>query len=159
MYGGTEYDHKHRIPVPDTAWYGSIQGQAHSLAVRRCRPSVPTARRKGSVLVFGMLIICPLNVSVIYRHEADDQAAEREAPGTSLRRRLGRVSRQEDCEERSRTAQRESHRCVCGVHDRFTRLTGCVLGGKKGDRWRDDVWTIKYLPKFKWSMLSEQVGA
>lgn len=25
-------------------------------------------------------------------------------------------------------------------------------------KWRDDVWTMKYLPRFKWNMLSEQVG-
>lgn len=29
-------------------------------------------------------------------------------------------------------------------------------GGTK--KWKDDVWTMKYLPKFKWNMLSEQVG-
>lgn len=29
-------------------------------------------------------------------------------------------------------------------------------GGSK--KWRDDVWTMKYLPRFKWNMLSEQVG-
>jgi ESF2/ABP1 family protein len=33
-----------------------------------------------------------------------------------------------------------------------------VIGGKKGDRWRDDVWTMKYLSGFKWEMLGEQVG-
>ncbi|OBZ77035.1 Pre-rRNA-processing protein ESF2 [Grifola frondosa] len=27
------------------------------------------------------------------------------------------------------------------------------------DRWRDDVWTMKYLPKFKWNMLTEQIGS
>ncbi|KAF7354898.1 Pre-rRNA-processing protein ESF2 [Mycena sanguinolenta] len=32
------------------------------------------------------------------------------------------------------------------------------IGGKKGTRWRDDVWTMKYLPKFKWNMLTEQIG-
>lgn len=32
------------------------------------------------------------------------------------------------------------------------------IGGKKGTRWRDDIWTMKYLPKFKWYMLTEQVG-
>jgi len=26
------------------------------------------------------------------------------------------------------------------------------------DRWRDDVWTMKYLSGFKWEMLGEQVG-
>lgn len=31
-------------------------------------------------------------------------------------------------------------------------------GGKKGSRFRDDVWTMKYLPRFRWDMLSEQVG-
>ena len=25
-------------------------------------------------------------------------------------------------------------------------------------RWRDDVWTMKYLSGFKWEMLGEQVG-
>lgn len=33
------------------------------------------------------------------------------------------------------------------------------IGGKKGSRWRDDVWTLKYLPRFKWHMLTEQIGA
>ncbi|KDQ65022.1 hypothetical protein JAAARDRAFT_188285 [Jaapia argillacea MUCL 33604] len=32
------------------------------------------------------------------------------------------------------------------------------IGGKKGNRWRDDVWTMKYLPKFKWNMLTEQIA-
>lgn len=27
------------------------------------------------------------------------------------------------------------------------------------NKWRDDIWTMKYLPRFKWNMLSEQVGA
>jgi ESF2/ABP1 family protein len=38
-------------------------------------------------------------------------------------------------------------------------LNAQPIGGKKGTRWRDDVWTMKYLPKFKWNMLTEQVGA
>ncbi|KAK9897003.1 hypothetical protein P389DRAFT_168708 [Cystobasidium minutum MCA 4210] len=29
-------------------------------------------------------------------------------------------------------------------------------GGTK--KWKDDVWTMKYLPRFKWNMLSEQVA-
>ncbi|KAL5530440.1 ESF2 [Sanghuangporus sanghuang] len=32
------------------------------------------------------------------------------------------------------------------------------IGGKKGTRWRDDVWTMKYLPRFKWNMLTEQIA-
>jgi len=37
-------------------------------------------------------------------------------------------------------------------------LNAQPIGGKKGTRWRDDVWTMKYLPRFKWNMLTEQVG-
>ena len=37
-------------------------------------------------------------------------------------------------------------------------LNAGTIGGKKGSRWRDDVWTMKYLPRFRWDMLSEQVG-
>lgn len=37
-------------------------------------------------------------------------------------------------------------------------LNAQPIGGKKGTRWRDDVWTMKYLPKFKWNMLTEQIG-
>src|ERR1700729_107176 len=37
-------------------------------------------------------------------------------------------------------------------------LNAQPIGGKKGTRWRDDVWTMKYLPKFKWNKLTEQVG-
>ncbi|GAA5977943.1 hypothetical protein JCM5350_006275 [Sporobolomyces pararoseus] len=32
------------------------------------------------------------------------------------------------------------------------------IGGKKSDKWHDDVWTMKYLPKFRWDQLSEQVA-
>lgn len=38
-------------------------------------------------------------------------------------------------------------------------LNAQVIGGKKGDRWRDDIWTMRYLSGFKWEMLGEQVGA
>ena len=37
-------------------------------------------------------------------------------------------------------------------------LNATSIGGKKGTRFRDDVWTMKYLPKFKWDMLTEQIG-
>jgi ESF2/ABP1 family protein len=32
------------------------------------------------------------------------------------------------------------------------------IGSKKGDFWYDDLWCIKYLPKFKWHHLTEQTG-
>ncbi|KAH7888101.1 hypothetical protein F5I97DRAFT_1865680 [Phlebopus sp. FC_14] len=37
-------------------------------------------------------------------------------------------------------------------------LNAQPIGGKKGSRWHDDVWTMKYLPKFKWNMLTEQIA-
>ncbi|KAI0035643.1 hypothetical protein K488DRAFT_42872 [Vararia minispora EC-137] len=37
-------------------------------------------------------------------------------------------------------------------------LNAQPIGGKKGTRWRDDIWTMKYLPRFKWHMLTEQVA-
>ncbi|GHJ87344.1 hypothetical protein NliqN6_3746 [Naganishia liquefaciens] len=37
-------------------------------------------------------------------------------------------------------------------------LNAQTIGGKKGDRWRDDIWTMKYLSGFKWEMLGEQVA-
>ena len=37
-------------------------------------------------------------------------------------------------------------------------LNAQVIGWKKGDRWRDDIWTMRYLSGFKWEMLGEQVG-
>ena len=32
------------------------------------------------------------------------------------------------------------------------------IGTKKGDFWYDDLWCIKYLAKFKWHHLTEQIG-
>ncbi|WVQ71473.1 hypothetical protein IAR50_001011 [Cryptococcus sp. DSM 104548] len=37
-------------------------------------------------------------------------------------------------------------------------LNAQVIGGKKGDKWRDDIWTMKYLSGFKWEMLGEQMA-
>ena len=34
-----------------------------------------------------------------------------------------------------------------------------TIGGKKGSYYYDDVWNIKYLPKFKWHHLQAQIGA
>src|SRR5579859_62188 len=37
-------------------------------------------------------------------------------------------------------------------------LNARQIGGKKGGFWYDDIWCIKYLPKFKWHHLTEQIG-
>lgn len=38
-------------------------------------------------------------------------------------------------------------------------LNGNAIGGKARSRYHDDLWTLKYLPKFKWDHLTEEVGA
>lgn len=41
-------------------------------------------------------------------------------------------------------------------------LNAQTIGGNgpksSKNRWYDDVWTMKYLPRFRWDQLSEQVG-
>ncbi|KAG8993934.1 RNA-binding ATPase activator esf2 [Tulasnella sp. JGI-2019a] len=37
-------------------------------------------------------------------------------------------------------------------------LNARPIGGKRGSRWKDDIWTMKYLPKFKWPMLTEHLA-
>ena len=39
-----------------------------------------------------------------------------------------------------------------------TMLNAERIGGKKADKWYDDLWCMKYLPKFKWHHLTEQIG-
>ncbi|KAL7754512.1 RNA-binding ATPase activator esf2 [Sorochytrium milnesiophthora] len=37
-------------------------------------------------------------------------------------------------------------------------LNNTIIGGKKTSRFHDDIWNIRYLPKFKWSHLTEQLA-
>ncbi|GAA6036030.1 hypothetical protein JCM8097_006573 [Rhodosporidiobolus ruineniae] len=37
-------------------------------------------------------------------------------------------------------------------------LNAQTIGGKKSERWHDDIWTMRYLPRFRWDQLSEQVA-
>eukprot|EP01025_Chloroclados_australasicus_P013527 TRINITY_DN16365_c0_g1_i1.p1 TRINITY_DN16365_c0_g1~~TRINITY_DN16365_c0_g1_i1.p1 ORF type:complete len:235 (-),score=36.06 TRINITY_DN16365_c0_g1_i1:115-819(-) len=37
-------------------------------------------------------------------------------------------------------------------------LNGQPMGGKHRSRYRDDLWTLKYLPKFKWGHLTEEIA-
>ena len=38
-------------------------------------------------------------------------------------------------------------------------LNGQAMGGKHRSKYHDDLWTLKYLPKFKWDHLTEEIGA
>lgn len=37
-------------------------------------------------------------------------------------------------------------------------LNNTTIGGKKRSYYYDDIWTLKYLPRFKWSHLTEQIA-
>ncbi|KAG4305620.1 hypothetical protein PORY_001176 [Pneumocystis oryctolagi] len=37
-------------------------------------------------------------------------------------------------------------------------LNTSIIGGKSSTYYHDDIWNIKYLPKFKWNHLQEQIG-
>jgi ESF2/ABP1 family protein len=37
-------------------------------------------------------------------------------------------------------------------------LNGDIIGGKKGNFYHDDLWSMKYLKGFKWSHLTEQIA-
>jgi len=37
-------------------------------------------------------------------------------------------------------------------------LNGNIIGGKKGSYYHDDIWSMKYLPRFKWSNLTEKLA-
>eukprot|EP00041_Stephanoeca_diplocostata_P016868 m.334659 g.334659 ORF g.334659 m.334659 type:complete len:235 (-) comp20510_c0_seq2:297-1001(-) len=37
-------------------------------------------------------------------------------------------------------------------------LNGTIIGGKKGSFYHDDMWTMLYLPKFKWHHLTERMA-
>jgi len=48
--------------------------------------------------------------------------------------------------------------CSKKIAKRVTEsLNGQTMGGDKRNYWRDDVWNIKYLPKFKWYHLAETI--
>ncbi|KAI1789039.1 hypothetical protein LXA43DRAFT_1023028 [Ganoderma leucocontextum] len=84
---------------------------------------------------------------------------------------VGRVYlQQEDAKRaylrRKHTATKKAHYTEGWVEFKDKRVARSVaemlnaqpIGGKKGSRWRDDIWTMKYLPKFKWNMLTEQIA-
>lgn len=39
-----------------------------------------------------------------------------------------------------------------------TALNNSPIGGRKRNYYHDDLWNIKYLPKFRWTHLSEKIG-
>ena len=39
-----------------------------------------------------------------------------------------------------------------------TMLNGNPIGGKRRSAYHYDLWSLKYLPKFKWDHLTEEIG-
>ncbi|CAD5111660.1 DgyrCDS946 [Dimorphilus gyrociliatus] len=37
-------------------------------------------------------------------------------------------------------------------------LNNQIIGGKRHLKWRDEIWNLKYLPKFKWTHLNERLA-
>ena len=37
-------------------------------------------------------------------------------------------------------------------------LNGNAIGGKRRSAYHYDLWNLKYLPKFKWDQLTEEIG-
>ena len=37
-------------------------------------------------------------------------------------------------------------------------LNGCPMGGKRRSAYHYDIWCLKYLSKFKWDNLTEEIG-
>ena len=78
----------------------------------------------------------------------------------------GRIDPKSAYLRRKHTSTKKAHYTEGWVEFKDKRVARSVaemlnaqsIGGKKGTRWHDDVWTMKYLPKFKWNMLTEQVG-
>ncbi|GAA5926013.1 hypothetical protein JCM3775_005175 [Rhodotorula graminis] len=83
---------------------------------------------------------------------------------------LARADANKEISARKKHKQRERHQShnfkegwVEYLDKRVARsvaemLNAQTIGGKKSDRWHDDVWTMKYLPRFRWDQLSEQVA-
>ncbi|GAA5825418.1 hypothetical protein JCM3770_002128 [Rhodotorula araucariae] len=83
---------------------------------------------------------------------------------------LARADAHKDISAHKKHKQRERHQShnfkegwVEFLDKRIARsvaemLNAQTIGGKKSDRWHDDVWTMKYLPRFRWDQLSEQVA-
>ncbi|GAA5845024.1 hypothetical protein JCM9279_005408 [Rhodotorula babjevae] len=83
---------------------------------------------------------------------------------------LARADAHKEVSARKKHKQRERHQShnfkegwVEYLDKRVARsvaemLNAQTIGGKKSDRWHDDVWTMKYLPRFRWDQLSEQVA-
>ncbi|TFY80630.1 hypothetical protein EWM64_g3380 [Hericium alpestre] len=133
------------------------------------RPGPPNPRNfPSNVDMSGPKIVQPLTPEALAEFNAAQARAgvvyiSRIPPGM-------RPTKQEDAKRaylrRKYTSTKKAHYTEGWVEFKDKKVARSVaemlnaqpIGGKKGTRWRDDVWTMKYLPRFKWNMLTEQVA-
>ncbi|KAJ7179567.1 hypothetical protein C8R46DRAFT_1160111 [Mycena filopes] len=71
---------------------------------------------------------------------------------------VGRVYLQQEDAKRAYLRRKYTSTKKAHFTEGWVEFKDKKVARSKGTRWRDDVWTMKYLPKFKWSMLTEQVA-
>ncbi|KAG9083296.1 RNA-binding ATPase activator esf2 [Ceratobasidium sp. UAMH 11750] len=139
---GTEFanDGKTVKPLPATALaeFERAQRQAGIIYISRIPPGMRPAKVKHLMSGYG-------KVGRVYLQQEDPKRAY-------LRRKHTTTKKVHYTEGWVEFESKHVARSVAEM------LNAQPIGGKKGTRWRDDIWTMKYLPKFKWNMLTEQVA-
>ncbi|KIL67389.1 hypothetical protein M378DRAFT_304073 [Amanita muscaria Koide BX008] len=132
----------HKIVKPLTpealAAYKAAQEGAGIIYISRIPPGMRPAKVRHLMSAYG-------EVGKVYLQQEDPKRAY-------LRRKYTSTKKAHFTEGWVEFKDKKIARCVADM------LNAQSIGGKKGTRWRDDVWTMKYLPKFKWHMLTEQVA-
>ncbi|KAF8351060.1 hypothetical protein F5887DRAFT_935693 [Amanita rubescens] len=120
------------------ALYKAAQDKAGIIYISRIPPGMQPAKVRHLMSAYG-------EVGRVYLQQEDPKRAY-------LRRKYTSTKKPHFTEGWVEFKDKKIARCVAEM------LNAQPIGGKKGTRWRDDVWTMKYLPKFKWHMLTEQVA-
>ncbi|KAK2462295.1 hypothetical protein APHAL10511_005601 [Amanita phalloides] len=120
------------------AAYKAAQDRAGIIYVSRIPPGMQPAKVRHLMSAYG-------EVGRVYLQQEDAKRAY-------LRRKYTSTKKPHFTEGWVEFKDKKIARCVAEM------LNAQPIGGRKGTRWRDDVWTMKYLPKFKWPMLTEQVA-
>ncbi|KAF8629627.1 hypothetical protein AX15_003361 [Amanita polypyramis BW_CC] len=132
----------HKVVKPLTpealATYRAAQDRAGIIYISRLPPGMGPAKVRHLMSAYG-------EIGKVYLQQEDPKRAY-------LRRKHTSTKRVHFTEGWVEFKDKKIARAVAEM------LNAQPIGGKKGTRWRDDVWTMKYLPKFKWHMLTDQVA-
>jgi len=134
--------HSEKIVKPLTpealAAFNTVQARSGVIYISRIPPGMQPAKVRHLLSQYG-------EVGRVYLQQEDAKTAY-------LRRKHTTTKKPHFIEGWVEFKDKRVARSVAGM------LNAQPVGGKKGTRWRDDVWTMKYLPKFKWNMLTEQIA-